>query len=156
MRHLHTWLQRHPTFRTVAPVFLMGFAIVCVLFLTPRRSMEVAQEQPPVSELVMSGSQESVERIMRKSAVVDDLLNGIITWDEALEQFTMVATSSSEASTNLQQFDPEGTLDEQCARQLLSFVCIRAQEHNSKYRAILPHIFEQAHDDVGNFRRKSH
>jgi hypothetical protein len=135
---------------TFAPVFGIGFVWASVLFLTPKTSSE-PQEQP-VTQLVLEGNEETLQRVLVKNSVVEDLLHGVLTWDEALDRYSETILTNETAMSNLGAFEAEGELRERIAHQLLTFVNIRVREQPRKYTAAYAIILEHAHADIGTFQ----
>jgi hypothetical protein len=131
-----------------APVLLIGFALVAVLFLTPHSSVK---PEEPAHQLVLEGNAEAVHRIFVKNGIVEDVLAGIITWNEAVERMIESSQSSPMALTNLNHVYPEGTLREQAARQLLTYIHIRSYEQPGVHDKALLVINDLAKEDVGDF-----
>lgn len=139
--------RSHATYRTFAPVLLVGATLAGLLFLVPN------QREEPVTknqEMLTEGDQDSVNRIMQKNMIVDDLLEGVITWPEALEFYLDAAMGNPQSLANLQQFDPESpSLRETVARQLLRFIYARIEQDHERFAPTLRIILDAAKQDLG-------
>jgi hypothetical protein len=101
-------------------------------------------EESRVMVAVSPADEDRMHRVALKHEAVMDLLDGRMTFDEAVERFRDVSAGSPEALANLREGGFGTTDEEALVQQLVSFARVQAAHDARRYGPALAQLEEEA------------
>ena len=112
------------------------------------KSAAAPRPQPPVIENTFwpdAETEERVHRVALRQETIDDLMNGQVTLEAAVERFWDLSTGSEGALISLRNTIPGETDEQRVVNQVLTFAKVHASKEPGRFDTRLAQLRAEAH-----------